>query len=116
MTDSQLTHFSRIAVSPAGSDVPIMVNRDTNGSGYWDDPVSRVALGEMELRLVDFFDWDELGMRDFTYLRVRIVASAAYPHLVNRDALLECAYVKVQTLDGAAGGCTRRRPGGVVLG
>jgi hypothetical protein len=65
----------------------ILVNR-TGTSGYWDDPVTRIEPGDLDLRFIWFFDWSDLDFRDFQYCRVRIVASARHPHLVGRDALL----------------------------
>ena len=79
-----------------------MVNRDASGSGYWDDPVNTVTPGAMDLRFVDFFDWDELGVRDFQYVKVRVIASKAHTHLVNRYALLEFAHVTLHTVEDAA--------------
>lgn len=40
------------------------------------------------MRLISFFDWDEIGFRDMRYLRVRIVASPD-KELIGRDALIE---------------------------
>jgi hypothetical protein len=65
----------------------ILVNR-TGSSGYWDDPVTVVQQGDCDLRFIQFFDFDDLGFRDFRFYRVRIVGSSRYRHLVGRDALL----------------------------
>ena len=64
-----------------------MINR-TGDSGYWDDPVTQLEKDDCELRFIQFFDWWDLGFRDFAFYRVRIVASPRYPHLVGRDALV----------------------------
>lgn len=73
----------------------VMVARSGAG-GYWDDPVRTLEPGDCELRFIQFFDWDHLGVRDFAFYRVRIVASDRHPHLVGRDALLPVgASVKV---------------------
>jgi hypothetical protein len=98
MSEPRPGHFARIAVVPASGDVPIMINRGSGASGYWDDPVSRFAAESMSLRLVDFFDWDELGMRELRFVRAQIVDSAAHPHLVGRYALLDCEHVRLQLL------------------
>jgi hypothetical protein len=76
--------FLRIEVD-SGSE--IMVNRG-EGTGYWDDPFRRVEKGELDLRFIQFFDWQNLGFREFAFYRVRIVSSKKHQHLVGRDALL----------------------------
>jgi len=65
----------------------IMVNRTGAGS-YWDDPVCLFERDDLDLRFIQFFDWWDLGFRDFAFYRVRIVGSGRYPHLVGRDALV----------------------------
>ncbi|SRR2546422_10528788 len=73
--------------APAGS--AIHVNRSAEiTSGYWDDPVNRVEPDALDLRFFAYFDWWDLGFRDFAFYRVRIVGSRPHPHLVGRDALL----------------------------
>jgi hypothetical protein len=67
-----------------------MVNRG-KGTGYWDDPLRSVDKGEIDLRFVQFFDWSELGFREFQFYRGRIVGSEKHPHLVGRDALIPVA-------------------------
>ncbi len=67
----------------------IFINREPEGrSGYWDDPVDHFWKKELDLRFIHYFDWDELGFRDFAYYRVRIIGSEKHPHLTGRDALL----------------------------
>jgi len=68
---------------------PIFINRDLPRSGYWDHSVSRVRPSEVELHLLRFFDFDELGYRDFRHYEVVIHASSAYPDTVGRAALIE---------------------------
>jgi hypothetical protein len=73
----------------------ILVNR-TGSSGYWDDPVTAIQQGDCDLRFIQFFDWWDLGVRDFQYYKVRIVGSSRYPHLVGRDALVPVtSHIKV---------------------
>jgi hypothetical protein len=74
---------------------PIFINRDLPRSGYWDHPVSRVRPEEVELHLLRFFDFDELGYRDFRYFEVVIHASTKYPEIVGRSALIEVEHAKV---------------------
>jgi len=76
--------FLRLVIETSSQ---VLINR-TGASGYWDDPVTQLEKGDCELRFVQFFDWWDLGFRDFAFYRVRIVASPRYPHLVGRDALV----------------------------
>jgi hypothetical protein len=69
----------------AKSATDLHINRETT-SGYWDFPV--VDAGDLELHFLQFFDWSELGHRDFAYYRVRIGGSKRYPALVGKDALV----------------------------
>ena len=82
--DRQPLMFLRLEVDSRST---IMVNR-TGTSGYWDDPVTAIERGDCDLRFIQFFDWWDLGFRDFAFYRVRIVASPRHPHLVGRDALV----------------------------
>jgi hypothetical protein len=74
---------------------PILINRDiTADSGYWDHPVKRVSSQDVELRLVHWFDFDELNFRDFKYYLVRILSSRI-EGLAGRAALIESDYARV---------------------
>jgi hypothetical protein len=64
-----------------------MVNRETT-CGYWDHPLHFIEDGELDLRFLQFFDWWDLGFRDFEHYRVRIVGSERHPSLIGRDALV----------------------------
>jgi hypothetical protein len=74
---------------------PIFINRDLPRGGYWDHPVSRVRPEEVELNLLRFFDFDKLGYRDFRYFEVVVHASAKYPDIIGRAALIEVEHAKV---------------------
>jgi hypothetical protein len=50
--------------------------------------VADIEPGDCDLRFIQFFDWWDLGFRDFAFYRVRIVDSLRYPLLVGRDALV----------------------------
>ena len=80
---------------------PIFINRDLPRSGYWDHPVSRVRPDEVELHLLRFFDFDQLGYRDFRYFEIVVHASTKYPDIIDRAALIEVEHAKV-LLDKAA--------------
>lgn len=80
--------------------LPVMVNREKPASGYWDHPTEYVASAAADLHLIELFDWDNLGFRDFRYFRVRIV-KADDPDLVDRDALVDAAYCRVEYVEQA---------------
>jgi hypothetical protein len=75
--------------------VPIAINRQHSAHGSWDDPVKMVKPAEVDLRFAHFFDWDELGWRDFEFYRVEIAGFPSQPHLVGRLALIAPQYVEV---------------------
>jgi hypothetical protein len=74
---------------------PIFINRDLPRSGYWDHPVSRVRSDEVELHLLRFFDFDQLGYRDFRYFEVVVHALTKYPDIIGRAALIEFEHARV---------------------
>jgi hypothetical protein len=72
-----------------------MINREPlTCDGSWDHPLQRVAEGDVDLRFVRWFDFDELGFREFRYYLVRI-DSAAREEIVGRAALIECEHASV---------------------
>jgi hypothetical protein len=82
-------------VVPLG-DVPIMIGTEPGPHGNrWGHSVDRVGPNDVDLRFVDFFDWDPSGHIDFRYYLVTIEGSARYPNLVGHRALLEVSYAKV---------------------
>lgn len=74
---------------------PILINRDLPRSGYWDHPVSLVRPGDVELHLLRFFDFDQIGSRDYEYLEVVVHASPTHPEIVGRAALIEFSHAKI---------------------
>jgi len=85
--------FLRVVPQAAGS--PAMINRDAGAHhGYWDAPVTRIG-SDADLRLIDYFDWDQAGYRDFHYYHVQIVSFPAHPELVRHDALIETLHARV---------------------
>ena len=95
-------HPALQVVPRAESGVPIMINRSTPRCGYWDDPVDRVRPSDVRLEFIRFFDFDELGPRDFKYLEVHVADFTGQPHLVGRRALLEYENVKIIAVRVAA--------------
>lgn len=91
----ELASLLHVVPEPA-TGVPIMISRPSaDGNKYWDDPVNHVRASEVDLRFIEYFDWDQLGPREFQYYRVRIQSFATHPHLIGRDALLETRYARV---------------------
>lgn len=88
--------ITNLKVVPISStDVPIMINRSTPASGYWDDPVKVMTAPDVDLALIGFFDWDEYNQKDCRYYRVRIIDCKSQPNLIGRDALIETFYADV---------------------
>lgn len=52
-------------------------------------PTLPVRPGEAELRFISFFDWDEMGPRQFSFLEVRIERLDSHPDLVGRHAIID---------------------------
>jgi len=91
--------LSFLRVSPISqTSVPIMVNREKKVSGYWDYPFNLTDKADIELRFIDFFDFDVQSFRDFEYYRVRVVDSSQDPAIIGRDALIKNNYATVEAL------------------
>lgn len=84
-----------VVVPSAKSGVPILVNRDSRRSGYWDYPVDFVIPSEVELRFIDCYDFGQYQFRDFEYYAVRIVNSTKHKDIIGRDALIEPTCAKI---------------------
>jgi hypothetical protein len=86
----QLTVASEIS-----KDIPVLVNRSTPSSGYWDAPVKAILSTDATFVFICFFDWDDYSQRDLRYYRVRITRCDSFPDLIGRDALIETCYADV---------------------
>ncbi|MFA6009761.1 MAG: hypothetical protein WC799_07245 [Desulfobacteraceae bacterium] len=79
--------------------LPMMVNRDIIPSGYWDYPVEWITSGTLnDIRLKDFFDFDQLGWRTFEYYRVKILKCESHPEIEQRYALIKCHDANVRII------------------
>jgi hypothetical protein len=78
--------FLRVVATPRSA---MLVNREPahSGSQYWDGSPTSVP-SEIDLRFIDYFDWDVVGYRDLAYYLTRIVGCREHPDIVGRDALL----------------------------
>jgi hypothetical protein len=70
---------------------PIMLNREVD-SGYWDYPLNQVAADAL-LLFIEYFDWDQLAVRDNQYVRVKVDNWASHPEAVGKHALIDSHYV-----------------------
>lgn len=86
-------------VPSAEAGAPIQIAREVKSFTYWDYPIDLVKPLDVDLRFIDFFDFDVLGYKDFEYYRVRIVGSYKYPDIVGRDALINTHSVNVFFVD-----------------
>jgi hypothetical protein len=85
--------FLKIVLNAA--ECPALISRPDNGGGkYWDEPVNRLGR-DVDLRLIDYYDWDEFNYVDFRYYKVKIAAFPAHPNLVGREALIETFYASI---------------------
>ena len=82
-----------IRVVPGGS-CSIQINREIS-SGYWDHPINQVEENDIDMRFIHYFDWWNVGHRDFEYFQVLIVSSTAHPELNGRHALVKPLGLKV---------------------
>lgn len=83
-----------IHIIPNKERIPIMINRPTEQGplfNYWDDPLKEIMASDAVLHLIDFFDWDNLAYRNFTYYEVKIISFPQQPHLEGRKALIDTA-------------------------
>lgn len=95
-SEAEPTALPGFIVVPAHeSGTPIHINRELPRGGYWDYPLERVLPEDLHLHFLRFFDFDQLGYRDFRYYEVKIHASVAYRETVGRVALIEGNNAKV---------------------
>ena len=78
----------------SGNCIPLMVNRTGDGGG-WDHPVTALINDEYDIEFIDYFDWDQLGIKDNRYFTVKILVSKNHPEINGFKALIETQYVDV---------------------
>jgi hypothetical protein len=92
---SWIEPIAHLHVVPLG-DVPILISRDPGPHGnYWDHAINRVGSNDVDLRFIDFFDWDQTGHIDFRFYLVNIEGSTRHPTVIGHRALLEVSYARV---------------------
>ena len=79
------------------SGLPIHINRENgkNKQSYWDHPVNFIKPEDVEMKFIDFFDFDKYGFRDFEFYFVNIISSSTNKDLIGRNALIKCNYAKI---------------------
>lgn len=72
--------------------IPALINREQK-SGYWDFPVKEITKSA-KLVFIDFFDWDQLALRDNRYTRVMIDSWEEHPETDGKQVLIESYLVR----------------------
>ncbi len=80
-----------------GTGSQIFINRELKVSGYW-DYTSNHDYSKIDLRFIDFFDFDLQSFRHFEYYRVRIVGPPQYSDIIGRDALLKSNEASIEMI------------------
>ena len=74
--------------------IPLMVNRSGDG-GNWDHPVTALINDEHDIDFIEYFDFDQLSVKDNRYIMARIIASRNHPEINGHKALIETQHVDV---------------------
>ena len=80
-----------VLVKLKGSAAPAMFNREID-SGYWDYPLKEISQ-DAKLAFISFFDWDQLGFRDNTYVRAQVLEWQSHPETVGKHVFIKPLYV-----------------------
>lgn len=75
-----------------GEFAPAMLNREID-SGYWDYRIEEIKKNA-KMAFISFFDWDQLGVRDNHYVRVKIDHWQSHPDTVGKHALIDSRYIR----------------------
>lgn len=93
--DDSPGEIANFRVSANQSNVRLQVdkNRPGDSSHVWGDPIVFINSQPeaYQLKFLRFFDWNELGLRDFRFLEVIIQRLNDRTDLVGRQALVEVA-------------------------
>lgn len=77
-----------------------LVNRENmKASGYWDHPITSIQPQDIDLRFIDFFDFDKLGYKECEYYLVRIADSFQCKNIIGRQALVKAHFVRILFID-----------------
>ncbi len=95
-TDSETDTLPVLKVVPDSPWSPILIHQEKTNpreATCWNQ--EKVDLRGIELILDDYFDFDELSVRDFKYYRCKILRFPSHIEFEGRDALVEVQYAKV---------------------
>ncbi len=84
-------------LGPKGA--PLLWAREEPDGRSWIWSEVTLETPDIELHLIDYFDWDERGYRDYQYYRTRIISYPANPPLVGADVLIEVWQAKIYFYD-----------------
>jgi len=74
--------------------IPVMINRTGDG-GYWDHPVDALIEDEHDIEFIEYFDFDQLAIKDNRYVIAKIISSRKHPEINGHKAMIESQYVDV---------------------
>ena len=99
---------ARDADGNRGAPIRISETAAASVSRDWNCPPNYIYESDAVLTFIEFFDFGVCSYRDFRSLLVMIDASAKYPHLVGRQAIIDMDYAEVyiswEQQPGVAGG------------
>ncbi len=75
--------------------IPALWARGEDGGRIWNWAEIQVITNDIELRFIDYFDWEQRGYRDWQYYQARIITYPTLPELQGADMLVEVGYAKV---------------------
>jgi hypothetical protein len=91
-----------LRIVPAKVGMPIWVEnpRPNDSCVYWDDRIERVTPDSgADLQLIDFFDWENMDIREFQYYEVLIRAFVEHPDRIGKRALVEVRNANVELVE-----------------
>lgn len=81
---------------PCGSGIPtFMVDRRQHTAGVFELLKGPFKADDLKLSVIDLFDWQELGWREFRYYRARVEHFSPDPSIVGCEALVDVSEVDV---------------------
>jgi hypothetical protein len=98
LNQSKLEPLNFITVSPSDdSGIPLNINRDRGSSKreYWDHPVDFIKPDDVDMKFIDFYDFDQYGFRDFEFYLVNIKESSIDTNLKERNALVKTKHARI---------------------
>jgi hypothetical protein len=69
----------------------------TPGAHLWGTTLPLSGSAQFTGRFVGFFDWEQLALRDYRYVRLTIETMPDHPELVGREALIEFQFCRFWT-------------------